>query len=138
MNGYGESTVIERILRSMRTVAVVGASDRPDRASHAVATYLQHAGFRVLAVNPKLSGELFGNPVHAALEDIQEPIDVVDVFRRPEDVPPVVESAIKVGAKAVWLQLGITNPEAESRARDAGLAVVSNRCLKVEHARLLP
>ncbi|SDN10536.1 hypothetical protein SAMN04489726_4939 [Allokutzneria albata] len=128
--------MMEQVLRSMRTIAVVGASDRPDRPSHGVATYLQRAGFRVFAVNPKLSGELFGNPVYAALEDIPEPIDVVDVFRRPEDVPPVVESAIAVRAKAVWLQLGITNANAEARARDAGLSVVANRCLKVEHARL--
>ncbi|WP_030427597.1 CoA-binding protein [Allokutzneria albata] len=136
MSGHGESTMMEQVLRSMRTIAVVGASDRPDRPSHGVATYLQRAGFRVFAVNPKLSGELFGNPVYAALEDIPEPIDVVDVFRRPEDVPPVVESAIAVRAKAVWLQLGITNANAEARARDAGLSVVANRCLKVEHARL--
>ena len=128
--------MMEQVLRSMRTIAVVGASDRPDRPSHGVATYLQRAGFRVFAVNPKLSGELFGNPVYAALEDVPEPIDVVDVFRRPEDVPPVVESAIRVGAKAIWLQLGITNANAEARARDAGLSVVANRCLKVEHARL--
>ncbi len=128
--------MMEQVLRSMRTIAVVGASDRPERASHGVASYLQRAGFRVIAVNPKLSGELFGNPVHAALEDIAEPIDVVDVFRRPEDVPPVVDSAIRVGAKAVWLQLGITHPSAEAKARAAGLAVISDRCLKVEHARL--
>ncbi|MCP3798687.1 CoA-binding protein [Allokutzneria sp. A3M-2-11 16] len=136
MSGHGESAMMEQVLRSMRTIAVVGASDRPDRPSHGVATYLQRAGFQVFAVNPKLSGELFGNPVHAALEDIPEPIDVVDVFRRPSDVPPVVESAIAVRAKAVWLQLGITNANAEARARDAGLSVIANRCLKVEHARL--
>ncbi|GAA3999379.1 CoA-binding protein [Allokutzneria multivorans] len=130
--------MMEQVLRSMRTIAVVGASDRPERASHGVASYLQRAGFHVIAVNPKLSGELFGNPVHAALEDIPSPIDVVDVFRRPEDVPPVVDSAIRVGAKAVWLQLGITHPEAEAKARAAGLAVISDHCLKVEHARLVP
>ncbi len=124
------------MLANAKTIAVVGLSDKPDRASYGVAQYLQRAGYKIIPVNPQLKGPVLGEQPVASLHDITEPIDIVDIFRRSEDVPPVVADAIAVGAKAVWLQLGIVNAEAEAAAEAAGLEVVQDKCLKVEHARL--
>ena len=125
---------IHSLLTSARTVAVIGCSADPQRDSHRVAAYLQRAGYRVVPVNPGLE-EVLGERCYPDLGSIPEDIavDIVDVFRRPEHVPPVAEQAIARGARALWLQLGITHPEAERRAAEAGLQVVANRCLKVEH-----
>jgi uncharacterized protein len=125
---------IGSLLTSARTIAVIGCSADPQRDSHRVAAYLQRAGYRVIPVNPGLD-ELLGERCYPDLPSIPEDVavDIVDVFRRSEHVPPVAEQAIARGARALWLQLGITHPEAERRAAEAGLQVVSDRCLKVEH-----
>ncbi len=126
------------ILGSSRTVAVVGISTREDRPSYIVAKYLKDHGYRIVPVNPTLKGEILGEPVYADLSSVPEPIDVVDIFRKPEEVLPIVEEAIKIGARAVWMQEGIVNNEAAERARAAGLRVVMDRCMKKEHVRLHP
>jgi predicted CoA-binding protein len=120
------------ILQGARTVAVVGLSDNPERASHRVAAYLQAHGYRIIPVNPMLK-EVLGEKAHARLRDVQEPVDLVDVFRQPEHVPEIVEDAIAIGAKAVWLQEGIVHNAAADRARAAGLKVVMDRCALKEH-----
>ena len=112
----------------MRTIAVVGCSPKPERASHFVAAYLQEQGYRIIPVNPG-HAEILGEKCYPSLSDVPEPIDVVDVFRQPELVLPVIEEAIKVGAKAVWLQDGVTHPEGEALARKKGLLVVSDDCM---------
>ena len=127
-----EADVIAKILNEARTVAVVGLSSRPDRPSYGVAKYLKSAGFRIIPVNPEET-EVLGERAYAKLEDVPEKIDVVDVFRRPEFVPEIVDSAIRVGAKAVWMQQGVVNEPAAERARQAGLAVVMDRCMLKEH-----
>lgn len=116
----------------MRTIAVVGCSAKPERASHFVAAYLKERGYRIIPVNPGHT-EILGEKCYPSLSDIPEPIDVVDVFRRSELVLPVIEEAIKVGAKAVWLQDGVTHPEGEALARKKGLLVVSNDCMLRRH-----
>jgi uncharacterized protein len=126
---------LRRLLQSAHTVAVVGLSDKPDRDSYRVAAYLQRNGFRIIPVNPAVSSVL-GEKSYARLEDVPEKIDIVDVFRRPDAVPPIVDSAIAVGAKAVWMQLGIAHNAAADKARAAGLQVVMNKCILIEHARL--
>jgi len=131
-----DRTAMKTMLANAKTIAVVGLSDKPDRASYGVAQYLQRAGYKIIPVNPQLKGPVLGEQPFASLRDITEPIDIVDIFRRAEDVPPVVADAIAVGAKAVWLQLGIVNAEAAAAAEAAGLEVVQDKCLKVEHARL--
>ena len=125
---------IQSLLASARTIAVIGCSADPGRDSHRVAAYLQRAGYRVIPVNPGFD-ELLGERCYRDLAEIpgEVEIDIVDVFRRSEHVPPVADQAIARWARALWLQLGITHPEAEQRAAEAGLQVVSNRCLKVEH-----
>ena len=125
---------IRSLLASARTIAVCGCSADPQKDSHRVAAYLQRAGYRVIPVNPGLE-EVLGERCYSDLASIPEDVavDIVDVFRRPEHVPPVAEQAIARGARALWLQLGITHPEAERRAAEAGLQVVADRCLKVEH-----
>ena len=125
---------IRDLLRSSKTIAVVGLSTKPSRPSHEVASYLQSAGYRIIPVNPNES-EVLGEKSYARLEDVPEAIDIVDVFRRPEEVPPVADSAIAVGAKALWLQQGITSPAAAEKARAAGLLVVEDACMLVEHKR---
>ena len=127
-----EADVITKILNEARTVAVVGLSSRPDRPSYGVSKYLKSAGFRIIPVNPEET-EVLGERAYAKLEDVPEKIDVVDVFRRPEFVPEIVDSAIRVGAKAVWMQQGVVNEPAAERARQAGLAVVMDRCMLKEH-----
>ncbi|MBM7841531.1 CoA-binding protein [Herpetosiphon giganteus] len=124
---------IKQLLSNAKTIAVVGLSNKPDRASYGVAEYMQRAGYRIIPVNPVLTEPVLGEQPVASLSDIKEPIDIVDIFRRAEDVPPVVEEAIAVGAKAVWMQLGIVNQEAAAAAEAAGLEVVMDKCIKVEH-----
>ena len=125
---------IAEILKQYKTIAVVGLSSNPARPSYEVAKYLQSVGYRIIPVNPNES-EVLGEKSYARLEDVPEKIDIVDIFRRPVDVPPVVESAIRVGAKVVWMQMGITNAEAAEKARAAGMTVVEDACLFVEHRR---
>jgi predicted CoA-binding protein len=123
------------IFRRTRTIAVVGLSPNPDRPSHRVARYLREQGYRIVPVNPTVDTVL-GERSYASLTDVPEPVDVVDVFRRSEDVPPVVEEAIRIGAKVVWMQEGVVHEEAAARARAAGLQVVMDRCMLKEHQRL--
>ena len=123
-----------QILRGAKTIAVVGLSSNPMRASHGVAEYLKAAGYRIIPVNPNET-EVLGEKAYARLEDIPEPVDIVDVFRRAEEVPAVAKSAIVIGAKVLWMQLGIENAGAAEKARAAGLVVVENACLLVEHRR---
>jgi predicted CoA-binding protein len=120
------------ILKQSKTIAVVGLSSDPSRPSYGVTQYLQRAGYRIIPVNPNET-EVLGEKSYARLEDVPEKIDIVDVFRRPQEVPPVAESAIRVGAKVLWLQLGIENAEASEKARAAGLTVVEDACILIEH-----
>lgn len=133
MGPPADDETVSRIL-AMRTIAVVGCSPRPERPSHYVAEYLLERGYRVVPVNPG-HRELLGEPCYPSLSAIPFPVDVVDVFRRPEEVLPVIEEAVRIGAKALWLQDGITHPEGEALARAAGLLVVSNDCLLRRHSR---
>jgi uncharacterized protein len=127
---------IRQILETAKTVAVVGLSDSPDRESYRVAKYLLDHGYRVIPVNPTVS-EVLGEKSYASVADIPGPVDVVDVFRKPEAVLPVVGEAIDAGAGTVWMQLGVVNQEAAEKAEAAGLQVVMDRCMKIEHGRLL-
>jgi predicted CoA-binding protein len=124
---------IRDILKSTRVIALVGLSDKPDRDSHRVAAYMQRAGYRIIPVNPAIQ-EVLGEKSYASLREVPERIDMVDVFRKPEAVPAIVEAAIAVGAKVVWMQEGIVHNEAADRARAAGLKVVMDRCVLREHA----
>ena len=128
-------TEIETILRISRNIAVVGLSSRSNRPSFGVSEYLQSVGYRIIPVNPN-EDEVLGEKAYACLEDVPEKIDLVDIFRRSEFVVPVVESAIRIGAKVVWMQEGVIHEEAAQRARDAGLAVIMDRCILKEHRRL--
>ena len=128
---------IYELLANARTIAMVGASDRPDRPSHGVMRYLQERGYRVIPVNPQITGErIHGEFVWRELAQIGEPIDIVDIFRRPTAAGESVDEAIAAGAKAVWLQIGVINEDAAKRAEDAGLKVVMDRCPKIEIPRL--
>jgi predicted CoA-binding protein len=122
------------LLRSSKTIAVVGLSSNPTRPSNAVATYLQSVGYRIIPVNPNES-EVLGEKSYARLEDIPDPIDIVDVFRRSENVPPVADSAIAIKAKVLWLQLGIENAPAAEKAQAVGLTIIEDACLLVEHKK---
>src|ERR1700739_2385899 len=128
------SDVVAQILRVAQTIAVVGLSSNPMRASHGVAEYLKAAGYRIIPVNPNET-EVLGEKAYVRLEDVPERVDIVDVFRRAEELPAVAESAIGIGAKVLWMQLGIENAEAAEKARAAGLVVVEDSCLMVEHKR---
>jgi len=130
----GSADPITEILSKFKTIAVVGLSSNPMRPSHGVSEYLQGAGYRIIPVNPNET-EVLGEKSYARLEDVPEGIDVVDIFRRAEFVPPVVESAIHVGAKVVWMQLGIENEDAAEQARAAGLFVVEDACMLIEHKK---
>ena len=128
---------IAELLRETRTIAMIGASDRPGRPSWDVMRFMQAAGYRVLPVNPQITGEhVHGEYVWRNLSQIGEPIDMVDVFRRSEAAGEAVDQAIAAGAKSVWLQIGVINEEAAARAEAAGLKVVMDRCPKIEMARL--
>lgn len=128
---------IRDLLASARTIAMVGASDRPDRASWGVMRFLQEHGYRVIPVNPQITGEhVHGEYVFRELGQLGDPIDIVDIFRRSEAAGEAVDEAIAVGAKAVWMQLGVVNQAAAARAEAAGLKVVMDRCPKIEIPRL--
>ena len=128
---------IAQLLREARTIAVVGASDRPSRPSYGVMRFLQDHGYRVIPVNPQITGEhVHGEYVWRELSQIGEPIDIVDIFRRPHAAGEAVDQAIAAGAKAVWMQLGVINPEAAARAEAAGLQVVMDRCPAIDIPRL--
>ncbi|OGB05276.1 MAG: CoA-binding protein [Burkholderiales bacterium RIFCSPHIGHO2_12_FULL_69_20] len=132
-----DSDTLRRILRDHRRIAVVGLSAEWHRPSFFAAKYLQGKGFRILPVNPRYAGgTVLGMPCVARLEDLNEPVDMVDVFRKTEDVEPIAASAMAIGAKCLWQQLGVMNLEADAAARAAGLDSVMNRCVKIEHARL--
>ncbi|HBA90187.1 MAG TPA: CoA-binding protein [Geobacter sp.] len=126
---------IKEILAKYRIIAVVGLSPDDGKPSHEVAAYLKRAGYRIIPVNPSCT-EIFGEPCYPTLADIPGEVEIVDVFRRPEFLPEIVEQAIAKGAKVVWMQEGIVNPEAAARAEQAGLAVVMDRCILKEHVRL--
>jgi predicted CoA-binding protein len=126
---------IQSILATARVIAVIGLSDKPARDSHRVAAYLQQHGYRIIPVNPNVS-EVLGEKAYPRLTDVPSPVDVVDIFRRPEAVPEIVDDAIRIGAKAVWMQDGIVHNSAAAKARAAGLRVVMNQCMLREHRRL--
>jgi predicted CoA-binding protein len=126
---------VAAILGEARTIAVVGLSARRFRPSHGVAEYLQRAGYRIIPVNPKIA-EVLGERSYASLDEVPEPVDIVDIFRRPEHVPAIVEAAIRKGAKTIWMQEGVVHEEAARRAESAGLAVIMDRCILKEHRRL--
>ena len=125
------------ILNDVSTIAVVGASSNPSRPSYYVMKYLKRKGYRVIPVNPGLAGqELDGETVYASLRDIPEPVDMVDCFRSSDAIPPIVDEAIEIGAKVVWMQLGVRHDAAAAKAEAAGIKVVMNRCPKIEFGRL--
>ncbi|HKB69613.1 MAG TPA: CoA-binding protein [Thermoanaerobaculia bacterium] len=128
---------IRRLLSEAKTIAVVGLSDDPARDSHRIAAYLQDRGYRVIPVNPRV-GEVLGEKAYPDLASVPVPIDIVDVFRRVEAIPAIVDEAIAAGAKAVWMQLGLAHNASAEKARAAGLDVVMNKCIMVEHRRLGP
>lgn len=126
---------LRAIYESTKTIAVVGASSDPEKAGHTIPAYLQRSGYRIIPVSPK-GGELFGEPVRASLGDIDEPIDVVDVFRPAEETPEIAREAVAIGAKVLWLQAGISSEEAAEIARGGGLQVVMDICMGATHERL--
>lgn len=135
---------IPHILHDSKTIAVVGLSNKPDRASHEVAQYLQDHGYRIVPVNPSYAGQqILGETVHASLQDAAnalaptgQGIDIVDCFRKSDDIPPLARDAIAIRAGCLWMQLGIENQQAADLARAAGLDVVMDRCIKIEHREL--
>ena len=128
---------LRSILRDAKTIAMVGASPQWNRPSYFAMKYLQSKGFRVIPVNPQAAGQtILGETVYAALADISDRVDMVDIFRRSEAAGPIVDEAIRIGAKVVWMQIGVRNDEAAARAEAAGLRVVMNRCPKIEYSRL--
>lgn len=132
----GEDEKIRRILKDTRTIAVVGLSSNPAKISFQIAAYLKSQGYRIIPVNPT-ADTILGERAYPDVLSIPEPVDVVQIFRRPEDVPPVVEQAIRKGARAVWMQEGIAHSGAAAQAEAAGLQVVQDRCMRTEHRRLL-
>jgi len=130
------SEEINAILQRYKTVAVVGLSPKPQRDSHKVAKYLKENYYRIVPVNPGQK-EILGEKCYPNLKAIPFPIDLVDIFRKPEAIPPVVEDAIEIGAKVVWMQLGLAHNQAADKARKAGLQVVMNKCIKIEHFNVL-
>ena len=128
---------IRRLLKEARNVAVVGLSESPYRTSHAIASAIQRAGYRIFPVNPNLTGPVLGEEPYTRIQEIREPVDIVDVFRRSEKVMPVAEDAVAAGAKVLWMQSGVINEEAAEYAEEHGLTVIMDRCIKVDHAMLV-
>ena len=128
MSQLSDQRTIEKILRESETIAVVGLSSNPERASHEVARYLQNKGYRIIPVNPNVA-EVLGEQAYPDLLSIPDPVDVVEIFRRPEAVPAIVEQAIEIGATAVWMQKGVRDEDAAEKARAAGLSVVMDHCM---------
>ena len=128
--------MMKEILLSIKTVASVGLSSNQEKESYWIVSYLKDQGYRIIPVNPG-TPEILGQKTYPDLESIPEKVDVVQVFRKSQDVPPVVDSAIKIGAKVVWMQEGIVNEEAAQKARDAGLQVVMDACMRATHQRLI-
>jgi len=126
----------ENLLRTCKTIAVVGLSSSRWRPSYGVSEYMQASGYRIIPVNPKET-EVLGEKAWATLEEIPEPVDLVNVFRQARFVPEIVEAAIRIGAKGVWMQEGVVHEEAAARARDAGLEVVMDHCILKEHRKML-
>jgi len=127
---------MKEILLSIKTIASVGLSSNQEKESYWIVSYLKEQGYRIIPVNPTAS-EILGEKVYPDLESIPDKVDVVQVFRKSEDVPPVVDSAIKIGAKVVWMQEGIVNEDAAQKAREAGLQVVMNACMRATHRQLI-
>ncbi len=127
---------IDQILKRFHTVAVVGLSSNKDRPSYAVAQYLKKQGYKIVPVNPN-EKEILGVPCYPSLVSLREPVEVVNVFRRSDQVMEVVEEAIKIGAKVVWMQEGVMNEQAAKRARDAGLEVIMDMCMMKEHRKMM-
>lgn len=133
-NKYQNSDIIRRILNTSRTIAIVGLSDKSERASNFVGSYLKSEGYKVIPVNPSKQ-EILGEKCYPDLKSIPVPVDVVDIFRRPDECVNIVKEAMAIGAKAVWMQLGIVNRDAAELAVQNGLYVVMDRCMKMEHGR---
>lgn len=138
MQNIAQSDRIPHILKNCRTIAVVGLSPKPHRASFDVSRYMQGHGYRIIPINPN-EIEVLGEKAYATLTAAaqHEKIDLVNCFRNSEDIPPIVDEAIAIGAKAVWMQLGISNPQAAAKAEEAGLLTVQDHCLKIDHRVLL-
>jgi len=126
---------LRRVLQNHRTIAVVGLSADWYRPSYFAAKYMQEHGYRIIPVNPKYT-EILGEVCYPSLKDIPHPVDIVDVFRKPADTPAIAQESVDIGAKVFWLQLGVINQDAQAIAENAGLTVVADRCVKIEHARL--
>ncbi len=126
--------IIPKVLKESKTIAIVGLSPHPERSSYQVARYLKEHGYKIIPVNPAVT-EVLGKKSYPSLLDIPEPVDVVDVFRHAADIPPIVEDAIAIGARVVWLQEGIIHEESAQRAKSAGLKVVMDHCMMKEHRR---
>ena len=124
------------LLQNSKNIAIVGLSDKPERDSYMVAKYLQNHGYKIFPVNPGIK-EVLGEKAYSSLSAISEPIDIVNIFRRSSDVPPIIDEAIRLKPQAVWLQLGVVNEVAAQAAKAAGLLVVMDRCIKIDHYRLL-
>jgi hypothetical protein len=135
MSDSTDINTLRRILRQHKTIAVVGLSANWYRPSFFAAKYMQEHGYRVIPVNPSYK-EVLGEKCYASLKDIPEKVDIVDCFRKSEDIEPIADEAIAIGAKVLWLQLGVANEKAADKARRAGLEVVQDRCVKIEHGRL--
>jgi len=136
MNISADLEAQRNLLQESKVIAVVGYSPDPFRTSHVIASYLKNAGYKVYAVNPTVT-EIDGEPSYPSLADVPEPVDIVNVFRRAQYLPGVVDEAIGIGAKAIWAQLGVVHPEAEHKAEAACTPIVMNVCIKVAHARLM-
>jgi predicted CoA-binding protein len=137
MSDSTDINTLRRILRQYKTIAVVGLSANWYRPSYFAAKYMQEHGYRVIPVNPSYKGkEILGEKVYASVRDIPEKVDIVDCFRKSEDIEPIAADAMAIGAKVLWMQLGVMNEKAAQKARLAGLEVVQDRCVKIEHGRL--
>ena len=137
MSDSSDINTLRRILKQYRTIAVVGLSANWYRPSFFAAKYMQEHRYRIIPVNPSYKGqEILGEKVYASVRDIPEKVDIVDCFRKSEDIEPIADEAIAIGAKVLWMQIGVMNEKAAAKARKAGLEVVQDRCVKIEHGRL--